>query len=248
MSRTIGQAGLALIKKFEGCRLTAYQDAVGVWTIGYGHTSGVKCGQAITQAQAEQYLISDCQKFANYVDSVAYVPITASLNDNQRDALISFSFNLGQGNLRKLCAGRSASQIATAMPQYCNAGGKKLAGLVTRRAAEVKLFNTVVAEQSKVEQNQPSVEVPEEKKESEYFMFECPNLQAGDTGLSVLFLQTLLRGRDYREVGLTQTFDSNTAIAVLDLKKRNGLSIGANGDDWNVNKQFWGLLVTVPEV
>lgn len=143
-NRTIGQAGLALIKKFEGCRLTAYQCAAGVWTIGYGHTSGVKRGQTITQAQAEAYLIADCQKFADYVDNPSYVPITESLNANQRDALISFAYNCGQGNLKKLCFGRATSQIVANMPLYCKAGGKRLQGLVNRREAEVKLFNTPV--------------------------------------------------------------------------------------------------------
>nr|DAI37636.1 MAG TPA: Lysozyme [Bacteriophage sp.] len=95
-NRKIGQAGLNLIKQFEGCRLTAYQCAAGVWTIGYGHTSGVKKGMTITQAQADAYLKQDCEKFEKYVNSAAYVPITESLNQNQFDALVSFAFNLGQ--------------------------------------------------------------------------------------------------------------------------------------------------------
>lgn len=143
--RQIGEAGLNLIKKFEGCRLEAYKDPAGVWTIGYGHTLGVKQGQTITQEQADQYLREDCQKFADYVDNPAYVPVTAQLNDNQRDALISFAFNCGQGNLKTLCAGRTIAQIAEKMPLYNKAGGKVLNGLVKRHAAEVELFNTPVA-------------------------------------------------------------------------------------------------------
>lgn len=114
----------------------------GVWTIGYGHTAGVKPGQTITQAQAEEYLRQDCRKFERCVNDAAYVPITAQLNQNQFDALVSFAFNCGAGNLKKLCAGRSAAQIAAAMPQYCKAAGKTLAGLRRRREAEVSLFNT----------------------------------------------------------------------------------------------------------
>lgn len=140
MGKSIGTAGLELIKKFEGCKLESYQDVAGTWTIGYGHTSGVLTGQSITQAQAECFLKSDCQKFADYVDNASYVPVTNSLNVNQRDALISFAFNLGQGNLKKLCTGRTADQIAEAIPQYCNAAGKKIQGLVNRREAEVTLF------------------------------------------------------------------------------------------------------------
>ena len=68
-NRKIGQAGLNLIKQFEGCRLTAYQCSAGVWTIGYGHTAAVKKGQTITKEQAEEYLRQDCVKFEKYVNN-----------------------------------------------------------------------------------------------------------------------------------------------------------------------------------
>ena len=144
-NRKIGQAGLALIKQYEGCRLAAYRCAAGVWTIGYGHTAGVHSGMTITQAQADVYLQQDIAKFEGYVNNPAYVPITANLNQNQFDALVSFAFNLGAGNLRKLCKGRTAAQIAQAMTQYCKANGKVLAGLKRRRAAEQALFNKPVS-------------------------------------------------------------------------------------------------------
>ena len=141
-NRKIGQAGLALIKQHEGCRLAAYRCAAGVWTIGYGHTAGVHSGMTITQAQADVYLQQDIAKFEGYVNNPVYVPITAKLNQNQFDALVSFAFNLGAGNLRKLCKGRTAAQIARTMPNYNKAAGKVLAGLKRRREAEQKLFNT----------------------------------------------------------------------------------------------------------
>ena len=144
-NRKIGQAGLALIKQYEGCRLAAYRCAAGVWTIGYGHTAGVHSGMTITQAQADAYLQQDIAKFEGYVNNPAYVPITEQLNQNQFDALASFAFNLGAGNLRKLCKGRTAAQIAQAMTQYCKANGKVLAGLKRRRAAEQALFNKPVS-------------------------------------------------------------------------------------------------------
>ena len=144
-SRKISEKGLNLIKQFEGCRLQAYQCAAGVWTIGYGHTAGVQQGQTITQVQAEEYLRQDCQKFERYVNNAAYVPITEQLNQNQFDALVSFSYNCGQGNLKTLCKGRSTAQIAAALPKYNKAAGKVLSGLVRRRAAEQKLFNTAVS-------------------------------------------------------------------------------------------------------
>lgn len=156
-NRTISAKGIALIKRFEGCRLTAYKCSAGVWTIGYGHTSGVHSGQVITQAQADALLRQDLEKFERYVNSTAYVPITAQLNDNQFAALVSFAFNCGQGKLKRLCAGRNTAQIAAAMPQYCKAAGRKSPGLVQRRAAEVALFNTPVSASA----NQPAVKAAE---------------------------------------------------------------------------------------
>ena len=144
-NKRIGQAGLDLIKQYEGCRLAAYRCAAGVWTIGYGHTAGVHSGMTITQAQADAYLQQDIAKFEGYVNNPAYVPITEQLNQNQFDALTSFAFNMGAGNLRKLCKGRTAAQIARAMPSYNKAAGKVLAGLTRRRKAEQALFNKAVS-------------------------------------------------------------------------------------------------------
>ena len=149
MSKPVGAAGLALIKQFEGCRLKAYKPVKTekYWTIGWGHYGpDVKEGQTITQAQADALLAADCQRFADAVDNPAYCPLTAQLNANQRDALISFTFNCGVGCLTTLCRGRSLPQICEAMALYNKSGGKPLAGLTRRRAAEQGLFNTPVEE------------------------------------------------------------------------------------------------------
>lgn len=149
MSKPVGAAGLALIKNFEGCRLKAYKPVKTevYWTIGWGHYGpDVKKGQVITQAQADALLEADCQRFADAVDNPIYCPLTAQLNTNQRDALISFTFNCGAGCLKTLCKGRTLAQICGAMELYNKAGGKVLAGLTRRRAAEQKLFNTPVEE------------------------------------------------------------------------------------------------------
>ena len=140
-NRRIGQAGLALIKQFEGCRLIAYQCSAGVWTIGYGHTAGVYKGMKISQAQADAFLKQDIAKFEKYINNPSYVPFTDKLNQNQFDALVSFAFNLGQGNVKKLCTGRVMNQIPSAMQQYCKAAGKTLPGLQRRRKAEAALYN-----------------------------------------------------------------------------------------------------------
>lgn len=147
MSRPIGAAGLALIKQFEGCRLTAYKPVPTekYWTIGWGHYGPDVCqGDRITQVKADAMLAADCQRFADAVDNPAYCPLTAQLNDNQRDALISFAFNCGEGNLKKLCRGRTLPEICAAMEKYVLAGDKVLQGLVRRRKAEQELFKTPV--------------------------------------------------------------------------------------------------------
>lgn len=156
MSKPIGEAGLALIQNWEGCRLTAYKPVATeiYWTIGWGHYGpDVKKGQTITQEEADRLLVEDCQRFADAVDNPYYVPLTAQLNANQRDALISFAFNCGEGNLRKLCKGRTLAQICDAMSLYTLAGGKSLVGLERRRAAEQRLFESPVKEVANVALN-----------------------------------------------------------------------------------------------
>ena len=129
------QNGINLIKKFEGCRLTAYKCPAGVWTIGYGHTAGVKEGQKITQEQADNFLILDLKVYENHVNN-----LKLPLNQNQFDALVSFTYNCGQGNLRTLVRNRSLGQIAEALLLYNKAGGTILQGLVRRRKEERELF------------------------------------------------------------------------------------------------------------
>ena len=139
--RRINEAGKNLIRSFEGLELTAYQDSVGVWTIGFGHTRGVKEGQTITEAEAERLLDEDLAGFEKGVESLVKVPLT----DNQFAALVSFAFNLGLGNLRsstllkKLNAGKYG-EAAEEILRWSRAGGIVLRGLVKRRAMERALF------------------------------------------------------------------------------------------------------------
>lgn len=127
--------GIDLIKSFEGCRLTAYKCPAGVWTIGYGHTEGVKEGQSITQEKADLYLALDLEKYEGYVEAT-----NLQLNQNQFDALVSFAYNCGYGNLKSLVKNRTLTQIAEAMLLYNKANGTVLSGLVRRRQAEHDLF------------------------------------------------------------------------------------------------------------
>lgn len=136
------QRGIDLIKGFEGCKLVAYKPVPTeqYWTIGYGHYGAdVKPGEKISQAQAEMYLRADLERFERAVDALGL-----PLNQNQHDALVSFAYNCGAGNLKKLCEGRTLSQIADKMLAYNKGGGKVLAGLTRRRNAERALFLTGV--------------------------------------------------------------------------------------------------------
>jgi lysozyme len=140
--------GRALIEHFEGLRLTAYRDSVGVLTIGYGHTSAagspkVVPGMRITEARADQILATDLAKFEKAVSAAIKVSIT----QHEFDACVSLCFNVGPGNfsgssvVSRLNRGDKAG-AAAAFLMWTKAGGRVLPGLVTRRRAEAALFNS----------------------------------------------------------------------------------------------------------
>jgi lysozyme len=136
-----GDEGIALIRHFEGCRLDAYLCPAGVWTIGYGHTKGVKEGETIDQEAAEAFLIEDLEEFEGYVTEMVEVPLSQS----QFDALVSWTFNLGPGNLERstLLAKlnqREYTDVPFEIKRWTRAGGVILPGLVKRRDAEAALF------------------------------------------------------------------------------------------------------------
>lgn len=140
------EEGLALIRECEGFRGAAYRDAVGVWTIGFGHTAmagapEVSQGMEISRAEAKKILARDVDGFARGVAKL----VTAQLNDNEFSALVSFAYNVGLGNF----AGSSVLKAVNvgepeAVPRrlqlWVKAGGRVLPGLVKRRAAEAALF------------------------------------------------------------------------------------------------------------
>ena len=140
----ISEEGKQLIRDFEGLRLSAYRDAVGVLTIGYGHTRGVRPGQTITRAEAEKLLSADLEPIERQ--------LTADLGEDgvlqcQFDALCSWIFNLRDGirqyntsTLRRKLKAGDYKGAADEFPRWCHSGGKVLSGLVTRRAAERKMF------------------------------------------------------------------------------------------------------------
>ena len=135
------KTGLDLIKHFEGCELYAYKCPAGVWTIGYGHTKGVEPGMQITEQDAEDMLKEELIEYESYINDL----VTVGLNQNQFDAMVSWVYNLGAGNLKAstllkvLNAGDYAGVPAQIM-RWNKAGGKVLEGLTRRRQAEADLF------------------------------------------------------------------------------------------------------------
>ena len=177
---------IALIKQFEGCRLEAYKCPAGVWTIGFGHTAGVKEGMKISQAQAELFLLEDLKKYEDRVNK--YDP-KYRWTQNEFDALVSFCYNVG--NIDQLTANgtRSRQIIAEKMLLYNKGGGKVLNGLVRRRKVEHALFTQWVKE-------------------------ELPILRKGSKGYYVGYLQEKLNTLGYNCGKVDKIFGAKTLEAV----------------------------------
>lgn len=141
MKMKTSQTGINLIKGFEGLELDAYLCPAKVWTIGYGHTKGVKQGQRITTNQADELLKEDLEVFENAVNVQSL-----NINQNQFDALVSFIYNLGIGAfnrstlLKKIKENSNDPTIAYEFSRWNKANGNVLSGLVKRRKAESTLY------------------------------------------------------------------------------------------------------------
>ena len=137
----INQAGLELIKSFEGYRDTAYLCPANVWTIGWGTTKGVRQGQTTNPEEAENFLKRDLKIFEAQVSDLTKVELTS----NQFSALVSFAYNCGAGALKSSTLLKKLNQedylgAAEEFLKWNKAGGKMLAGLTRRRVAERSLF------------------------------------------------------------------------------------------------------------
>ena len=137
----ISKEGIDLIKHFEGCRLEAYEDAVGVPTIAYGRIKDVEMGDSCTQAQAEAWLDEELHEYEGYINDA----VTVALTQNQFDSLVSWVYNLGPSNLKsstmlKVLNKEQYADVPEQIQRWNKAGGKVLEGLTKRRNAEALLF------------------------------------------------------------------------------------------------------------
>lgn len=146
MARQIDEAGLALIKQFEGLQLDAYQDVAGIWTIGYGHIKGVYPGMQMTPEQAEQTLEDDLAGTESVVDDAT---AGCATGDNQFAAMVALCFNIGSANFRASSVlrdhlagnyGPAADAFLMWNKAHVNGVLQPVAGLTNRRTAERALY------------------------------------------------------------------------------------------------------------
>jgi lysozyme len=184
--------GVALIAQSEGCRLNAYQDAVGIWTIGWGETLNVRKGMAWTQQQADEALCARLKEFAVGVLRTITNPGTTPL---QLAAFVSLAYNIGEAAFGGSSALRLHNQgkypeAAAAIKLWNKAGGKVLAGLVTRRAKEAELYLEGVPVQVVAQVDEPLDEpldepinpingVPDADADCEKPLYQSTSMQAG---------------------------------------------------------------------
>lgn len=210
----ISQNCIDLVKKYEGCKLTAYKCPAGVWTIGYGHTAGVKQGQTITQKQAEDFLRSDLGAFES---KVMKYNTKYFWTQNELDALVSFAYNVGSIDQLTANGTRTKKQIAEKILAYNKGGGKVLAGLVRRRQEEQKMFL-----------NGSSVVIASNGRET---------LQMYDKGDDVIYLQKKLKEMGYPVGSIDGTFGVKTFECVKAFQVNRGLTV-----DGIVGSKTWEAL------
>ena len=207
-----------LIKKHEGCKLTAYKpvSTEKFWTIGYGHYgSDVKEGMSITQSKAEEFLRQDLTKFENNVNKFDHI---YHWTQNELDACVSFAFNVGSINQLTANGTRTKQEIADKMLEYSKSNGKTLVGLLKRRKDEQTLFLSSI--------NKGGDNVSELH----------PVLKIGSNGFDVRKLQSKLLSIGY-STNVDGIFGNNTSKIVKEFQKDAGIS-----NDGVVGEKTWKAL------
>lgn len=198
----VSKRGIDLIKEFEGCRLTAYQDEVGVWTIGYGITNSdksitgttIKRGLKISQATAKKWLEESLNR--KYLPKVMKYVTRYNWNQNEIDALTSFAYNIGSIDQLTANGSRSRDTIAKKMLEYNKAGGTVYRGLTRRREAERKLFLTPVEEEKEVKKREgcfAPVKSPETCDSIEEFL-KKRDFKSGEHNLRLIAAENCKKG------------------------------------------------------
>ena len=198
----VSERGIDLIKEFEGCHLTAYQDEVGVWTIGYGITNSdksitgttIKQGLKISQSAAEEWLEESLNQ--KYLPKVMKYDTRYNWNQNEIDALVSFAYNIGSIDQLTANGSRSRDTIAKKMLEYNKAGGTVYCGLTRRREAERKLFLTPVEEEKEVKKREgcfAPVKSPETCDSIEEFL-KKRDFKSGEHNLRLIAAENCKKG------------------------------------------------------
>lgn len=198
----VSERGIDLIKEFEGCHLTAYQDEVGVWTIGYGITNSdksitgttIKQGLKISQSAAEEWLEESLNQ--KYLPKVMKYDTRYNWNQNEIDALVSFAYNIGSIDQLTANGSRSRDTIAKKMLEYNKAGGTVYRGLTRRREAERKLFLTPVEEEKEVKKREgcfAPVKSPETCDSIEEFL-KKRDFKSGEHNLRLIAAENCKKG------------------------------------------------------
>lgn len=200
----VSKTGINLIKEFEGCRLTAYRDEVGVLTIGYGITNAdksvtgtsIKAGMKISQSTAEEWLEASLNR--KYLPLVMKYDTRYGWNQNELDALVSFAYNIGSIDQLTANGSRSRATIAAKMLEYVKAGGVTYNGLVRRRKAERELFlkPIEIEEDEKVEKREgcfAPVKSPETCDSIEEFL-KKRDFKSGEHNLRLIAAENCKKG------------------------------------------------------
>ena len=209
----ISKDGLKLIKKWEGCHLTAYRDCVGVWTIGWGITNAdyritgkhIRSGMHISQATADKWLEDSIRaiyepKVNKYMDKYGWT-------QNEYDALVSFCYNVGNIDGLTADGSRSKKTIAKKILEYCKAGGRRVKGLYDRRVDEYNMFCGIAGNAED---------------------YDMPKIKSGSKGKAVKVWQLILG------IDQTGTFDDETVEATKAFQKKKKLTV-----DGIVGKFTW---------
>jgi lysozyme len=237
---TVTNEGLTLIKEFEGLRLNSYQDAVGVWTIGYGHTRTAKRGMRINKQQAEDLLLEDLRRFEVGVSRALKVPVTWY----EFDALVAFAFNAGLGAFRRstllrlLNKGVTKEQVAAQFERWVFAGGRKLAGLVRRRKAEQRLFLGVDVMEQVSRDEERATPTPVDGPDIDLPTLQPPFSDTAATRLLYLLTRGDITLSDDVKIMLAEPLSREQTLELVELVREEQQGAGidvdsiAGGDTW----------------